>query len=122
LVALLVVALLVFALLVFALLVIAWSPYPIQYGACVRRAVPLPCGPSAVRCGASAGVRLPYVGMRLLYGAVRLPHGTPSRAEMRVRPDGGGAHAEADAHRRHAVPDVWALGELVGELGHQADA
>jgi hypothetical protein len=39
-----------------------------------------------------------------------------------VLPDDRAAHAEADAHGGEAVADVGALGELAGELGHEAHA
>ena len=41
---------------------------------------------------------------------------------VRVLPDHGGAHAEADAHRGEAVADLGLLLELAGQLGHQPDA
>ena len=41
---------------------------------------------------------------------------------VRVLPDDGAAHADADAHRGQAVAHLGVLLELAGELGHQAHA
>src|SRR6185437_996977 len=46
----------------------------------------------------------------------------PEVSGIDVLPQDGAAHAEAGAHGRDAVPDLWPIGQLGGELDHQPDA